>query len=84
MKCEGTNGALSWTGGRKVYSGHYFLQYFNVKSSGFLEPSYRFLQEKKPSGRPAPREVERVLCGAEGGRGRQRALCTELFLRCNL
>lgn len=36
---------------RKVYiSGHYFLQYFNVKSSGFLEPSYRFLQEK-PSGR---------------------------------
>lgn len=36
---------------RKVYiSGHYFLQYFNVKSSGFLEPWYRFLQEK-PSGR---------------------------------
>lgn len=24
-------------------SGHYFLQYFNVKSFGFLEPSYRFL-----------------------------------------
>ncbi|RLU15057.1 hypothetical protein DMN91_012944 [Ooceraea biroi] len=34
-------------------SGHYFLQYFNVKSSGFLEPSYRFLQEK-PSGRSRP------------------------------
>lgn len=48
---ERANGAFPWTGGRKVYSGHYFLQYFNVKSSGFLEPSYRFLQEKKPSGR---------------------------------
>lgn len=39
-------------------SGHYFLQYFNVKSSGFLEPSYRFLQEK-PSGRSRARGREK-------------------------
>lgn len=45
-------------------SGHYFLQYFNVKSSGFLEPSYRFLQEK-PSGRSRPVERKGV-CVPDG------------------
>ena len=39
-------------------SGHYFLQYFNVKSFGFLEPSYRFLQEK-PRGRSLGERVFR-------------------------
>lgn len=55
---------------RKVYiSGHYFLQYFNVKSSGFLEPPYRFLQEK-PSGRSGKR-VFRDKGGSLGGKGRE-------------
>lgn len=62
-------------------SGHYFLQYFNVKSSGFLEPSYRFLQEK-PSGRSGEEkgvgvpgrstwegEGRKGRAGARGGRG---------------
>lgn len=45
-------------------SGHYFLQYFNVKSFGFLEPSYRFLQEE-PSGRSLSREGKEM--GVPGG-----------------
>lgn len=54
---------------RKVYiSGHYFLQYFNVKSSGFLEPSYRFLQEK-PSGRSG-RGCSGIRGARLGGKGR--------------
>lgn len=48
-------------------SGHYFLQYFNVKSSGFLEPWYRFLQEK-PSGRSLARSGRGC-----SGRGKGRA-----------
>lgn len=57
-------------------SGHYFLQYFNVKSSGFLEPSYRFLQEK-PSGRSRPAERKGVcvpdgsMRGGRAARGRE-------------
>lgn len=57
---------------RKVYRGHYFLQYFNVKSSGFLEPSYRFLQEE-PSVRSRPGGRKRDGCSGwerEGWQGR--------------
>lgn len=39
-------------------SGHYFLQYFNVKSTGFPEPSYRFPREETERSRSSHRARE--------------------------
>lgn len=49
-KIGATNEAPSFHG-RRYPPGHYFLQYFNVKPSGFLEPSYRFQQKESTGNR---------------------------------